>query len=364
VHRDISPQNIFVTNTGLVKVLDFGIAKARSHEGRTQAGLVKGKFAYLAPEQACAQKVDRRADVWSVGVVLWEMLSGTRLFRSDNEAATLRATLHAEIPRVSTLRSEVDSDLDRILLRALQRHPNLRYQNASEMMGELQNFLSSTNQSADNSALATLIHQIFPDEILEQHRLVHELMQASESSLSETTPAPTSANATPAASESAILMEFSRIDGLLQELTKRHRVVLRTVLVTLFALVAVASFFVCFFLTRNNRPPNPSPLQNSATTLMPATSAVQPRPDLTNDNKLTNEEPMLPAVGTVAGDADTTSASCVSPAVTVQGLLSEAPHNWATQASTAAGESSASAPIVVRKPYKFKTRVSKRDYGI
>ena len=178
VHRDISPHNIFVTNNGLVKVLDFGIAKAKSHEGRTEAGLIKGKFAYLAPEQAYAQKVDRRTDLWSVGVVLWEMLAGTRLFRADNEAATLRATLRAEIPPVSTLRTEVHPDLDQILARALQRPRNFRYRNASEMKHELQNYLSSADQYPDDSALATLIRGQFPSEILEQRRAVYALMQA------------------------------------------------------------------------------------------------------------------------------------------------------------------------------------------
>ena len=78
VHRDVSPQNVFVTNDGQVKVLDFGIAKANTQEGRTATGIVKGKVGYIAPEQAAAEAVDRRADVWSAGVVLWEALSGTR----------------------------------------------------------------------------------------------------------------------------------------------------------------------------------------------------------------------------------------------------------------------------------------------
>ncbi|MET0792669.1 MAG: serine/threonine-protein kinase, partial [Polyangiaceae bacterium] len=89
VHRDVSPQNVYVTNDGEVKVLDFGIAKANTQEGRTATGIIKGKVGYIAPEQAKAEVVDRRADVWSAGVVLWEALAGARLFKADTDAATL-----------------------------------------------------------------------------------------------------------------------------------------------------------------------------------------------------------------------------------------------------------------------------------
>ena len=156
--------------------------------------------------------------------MLWEMLSGKRLFRANSEAATLQATLRAEIPPVSRLRSEVPLELDRILLRALQRQPHLRYRNASEMKYELQLYLISVKERLDDSALATLVRELFPNEIVEQCRVVNELMLARDNSLREATEAPTSTSATPTASENAMSMEVSRIDATLQELTRRHRI--------------------------------------------------------------------------------------------------------------------------------------------
>ncbi len=98
MHRDVSPQNVFVSNDGQIKVLDFGIAKANSQEGRTATGIVKGKVGYIAPEQARAESVDRRADHLERGVVLWEALTGARLFKAETDAATLGLTLQGQDP--------------------------------------------------------------------------------------------------------------------------------------------------------------------------------------------------------------------------------------------------------------------------
>lgn len=175
IHRDISPQNVFVTNDGQVKLLDFGIAKATSHEGRTVTGLVKGKFAYIAPEQAMGQPVDGRADLWSVGVILWELLSGKRLFKADNEAATLRATLRAEVPRLSTLRAGIPVVLERIVERSLQRHASLRYADAAEMKSELLRYLRSLPQVPDVLSIATHMKATFGREIDQQKELLSHI---------------------------------------------------------------------------------------------------------------------------------------------------------------------------------------------
>lgn len=226
VHRDISPHNVFLTNSGQVKVLDFGIAKAQCHEHRTATGLIKGKFAYIAPEQAQGQAVDGRADLWAVGVVLWEMLIGRRLFKAENDAATLRATLRADVPRIGLLRSGVAPELDRVVMRALQRHPNLRYRQASEMRRDLLGCLKLSGRAPTDLDLAELMRQQFAEDIGNQCRLLEDLMEpasgrAPDSSQREPT---LSVNHTTTA---AVPVEVSRIDTLMNELTRQKHTMRR-----------------------------------------------------------------------------------------------------------------------------------------
>ncbi|HEY0464429.1 MAG TPA: serine/threonine-protein kinase, partial [Polyangiaceae bacterium] len=161
VHRDVSPQNVFVSNEGQVKVLDFGIAKANSQEGHTATGIVKGKVGYIAPEQARAEHVDRRADVWSAGVVLWESLTGARLFKAETDAATLGLTLQGQIPRAGSRRLDVPEELESVLMRALQRDPSLRYQTAGAMRKDLENWLARAGFSRDPRLVGGLMKELF-----------------------------------------------------------------------------------------------------------------------------------------------------------------------------------------------------------
>jgi tRNA A-37 threonylcarbamoyl transferase component Bud32 len=143
VHRDLSPPNIFVTHDGVVKLVDFGIAKtAIATRASTEAGIVKGKLAYMAPEQTTSGVVDRRADIYAMGVVLWELLAARRLVEDLSPVSIVRHTLHGNTPLVSTVRAEVDPALDRIVERALRRAPHERYSTALEMREELEQFLA------------------------------------------------------------------------------------------------------------------------------------------------------------------------------------------------------------------------------
>ena len=143
VHRDLSPPNIFVTHDGVVKLVDFGIAKtAIAMRASTEAGVVKGKLSYMAPEQTTSGVVDRRADIYAMGVVLWELLAARRLVQDLSPASVVRHTLHGIAPLVSSVRAEIDPALDRIVERALRRDPEARYATALEMREALEEFLA------------------------------------------------------------------------------------------------------------------------------------------------------------------------------------------------------------------------------
>ena len=145
VHRDVSPQNVMVGCDGVVRVLDFGIAKAASRAQVTRQGHIKGKLSYMAPEQARARGVDRRADVYAAGIVLWETLTGQRLFWAENQVGILNQVLHMPVPPPSSRRRDVPPEIDAIVLKALDRDPERRFMAASdfalalEAAGELAN---------------------------------------------------------------------------------------------------------------------------------------------------------------------------------------------------------------------------------
>jgi eukaryotic-like serine/threonine-protein kinase len=143
IHRDLSPGNVIVAHSGSVKVLDFGIARVenRFRVGTTNPGCVKGKFSYLAPEQLTSKPIDHRADLFSMGIVLYEMLTSTRLFRGENSTDSVNLLRSMRIPPPSERNPQVPARLDAIAMRALRRNPAERYQDATEMADALEGFL-------------------------------------------------------------------------------------------------------------------------------------------------------------------------------------------------------------------------------
>ncbi|MBA2662888.1 MAG: serine/threonine protein kinase [Bradymonadaceae bacterium] len=137
VHRDVSPQNVMVSNEGEVKLVDFGIAKARMRAQQTQAGIIKGKFYYMSPEQAHGHRVDARTDVYAVGILLYEMLAGKNPYEGVDDAELLKCVRMADFSPI-TAEADVDAELGQIIQRALQRNPELRFQSALEMHRALQ----------------------------------------------------------------------------------------------------------------------------------------------------------------------------------------------------------------------------------
>jgi serine/threonine protein kinase len=169
VHRDVSPQNLIVTFAGEVKLVDFGIAHAAVREARTKTGMIKGKFAYMAPEQCLGKPVDRRTDVFALGVVLYECVTGQRLFRRKSSYETYQAILKHEVPAPTQVNPALDPDLEPLLLRALVRDPDGRYPTAAAFADALEAWIAARGAQAGAEALRTFYLRVFSDEV-EQHR--------------------------------------------------------------------------------------------------------------------------------------------------------------------------------------------------
>ncbi len=168
VHRDISPQNLFVTVDGIVKVLDFGIAKIQDATVRTSTGAVKGTYAYMAPEQLRGERVDRRTDVFAMGIVMWETLTRRHLFKRDTDFLTFQAITGDPIEDVCALRPDVPPALSAVIMRALSRDREERFPTA-RIFGEA---VASACQPFTGSAISEEIARAFPAELGEQAALI------------------------------------------------------------------------------------------------------------------------------------------------------------------------------------------------
>lgn len=167
VHRDVSPQNILISYDGAVKLFDFGIAKAKSASEATQAGVIKGKPSYLSPEQIAGEVLDGRSDIFSMGIVLWEMLTAKRLFVAENDMAILRMIQSAKIEPPSTYNPAIPQALDAIVLRSLARDRNKRYRTGEEFQRDLHRFLYSYNPAFNPADLSYYATELFKKEIIE-----------------------------------------------------------------------------------------------------------------------------------------------------------------------------------------------------
>lgn len=164
VHRDISPPNILISRDGEVKVTDFGLAKATTQIEKTDPGMVKGKFSYLSPEATLGEEVDARADIFALGVVLWEMIAGRRLFYGETDYKTIKLVQNANVPRLHHFHPDVDEKLERILDRALARDPNRRYQTAAEFGNDLTQYIFDRNMAVTKFDIAKLVKRTLDDE--------------------------------------------------------------------------------------------------------------------------------------------------------------------------------------------------------
>src|SRR6185295_9884127 len=162
VHRDISPHNVLLSWTGAVKVSDFGIAKARAASEATASEFIKGKPAYMSPEQANGSPLDGRSDLFAVGIMLWEMLIGRRLFVAEDTRSTLAAVLFGQIPRPRSLRGDVPKDLERVAMKLLERDLPMRYATAEDAVRELLECADAPR--AGREVLVAALAERFPQE--------------------------------------------------------------------------------------------------------------------------------------------------------------------------------------------------------
>jgi serine/threonine protein kinase len=178
VHRDISPSNVFVTFQGTVKVVDFGIAKARTRVTATQPGTLKGKWGYMSPEQARGDvHLDGRSDLFSVGVTFHELLTGRRLFEREHELGVLLALLEQPIPLPSAARADIPPALERIVMKALERDLEARYASASAMRADLEDFLRATPSVPGVSQLAQYMQDLFGQETVQRKTKIPSLAE-------------------------------------------------------------------------------------------------------------------------------------------------------------------------------------------
>ncbi len=165
VHRDVSPQNILVSYDGDVKIIDFGIAKAAGKAGKTQAGILKGKFGYMSPEQVRGLPLDRRSDIFAVGICLWETLTGERLFVGESDFSTLEKVRNVEITPPSTFNSAIPEELERIVLKALSKEVEDRYQSAMDLHDDLQKWMYESRNFFARKDLDAFMSEMFREEI-------------------------------------------------------------------------------------------------------------------------------------------------------------------------------------------------------
>ncbi len=210
VHRDVTPSNIMLTYRGDVKLMDFGIAKATQRSTKTQAGAVKGKVAYMSPEQARGKLLDGRTDIFALGVVMWEMLTRTRLFLAESDFETLNNVLRMEAPPPSSINPDVPATLDPIIAKCIAKEPNQRWSSADALARDLTRWYYANVTDLEKEKLKPLMFRLFKRDIdaLEQEALEDDAFMSGAIPRSAEATAQGTQSGTGPVSESA-----TRVDG-------------------------------------------------------------------------------------------------------------------------------------------------------
>ncbi len=244
VHRDVSPHNVFLTYDGVVKVLDFGIAKMQLEVSNTETGEIKGKLAYMPPEQLLGEPVDRRADIFAVGAMLWEVATGARMWANVTQANLMHRLISGDIPRPSAV-ATIDPELEAIIVRATAARPSDRYETALAMQQELNAYLESTGQRAVLRDIGATLAEVFKHDRQQRADAIKEALQHN--------------SLPPAAAPPLDSITGSASAGAQKQ--KRQRLLVAIALLFVIAIAAV------LLLTTKSAPP-------TASTAMPAASMV------------------------------------------------------------------------------------------
>jgi len=168
VHRDVSPQNILVGFDGGVKVIDFGVAKAATSSQNTATGVLKGKYPYMSPEQASGLSIDARSDLFALGVVMWELLTGKRLFKGESDMMTLRLVKDCQVPRPSQLNPRLPPGLDEVVLQALAPTPDARYPDCGAFRLALEDYALNLRLPSSSAHLSSFLRELYADRITQE----------------------------------------------------------------------------------------------------------------------------------------------------------------------------------------------------
>ncbi len=164
VHRDVSPPNLILTYDGTVKVVDFGIAKAATAKSNTAVGTLKGKIPYMAPEQCRSEPLDRRSDIFSIGIILYELTVGRRLFQAETEIAIIQTITSGGFPPPTSVHPSYPGELEAIVMRALQLNPDARYSTARDLQIDLEEFAREYKLSISSARLASFMEELFDED--------------------------------------------------------------------------------------------------------------------------------------------------------------------------------------------------------
>jgi serine/threonine protein kinase len=318
VHRDVSPQNVLVGVDGIARITDFGVARAASRLTATRVGQLKGKIAYMAPEQAAGdESLDRRADVFASGIVVWEELAAKRLFKAENEAATLSRVMSEPVPPLTEIVPGLSPELSGVVMRALDRSPDQRFASCAQFADALEAAATGREGIATPRELAAYVSEVLGDEVSAQREAVRAWIARSEPSQVDAASGTTLSSSVSAAAMSLSGIDHSQAATLTEGSPPKSRSRVGLVLLLVLLLGAVGGGGFLFARETAFRPPAAALPPPPAVALPPPPSAVPtPEPAASDPSAMPLEpapvvKPVLqqrPRVAaSKAGDADGTS---------------------------------------------------------